>query len=241
MPFATNKYQIKGLQMRISKNPWDLLGVQYGASHEEIKAAYKSKALKYHPDRLNGDEEMFKLVQSAYEKLKNRTHVPILTQPDTKLVNVKLSIYQQIHGIKDIIEIPGVGMLELDIPAGCRKNDKFKITHNKKEYIINVLERKEKDFTRHGLNVIMNLDLDIVLAMRGGILEIETPCGEIIPTRISAGTDSKQQIVIENHGMYDRRTKRRGNLHVFTQVSIPKIESEQELQNLITRLKNGRH
>jgi DnaJ-class molecular chaperone len=48
-----------------------------------------------------------------------------------------------------------------------------------------------------------------------------------------------QQIVIEQHGMYDRRTKKRGNLHVFTQVVIPKIESNEELQNLITRLKYG--
>ena len=225
--------------MRINKNPWDLLGVKHGASHEEIKSAYKSKALKYHPDRLTGDEEMFKLVSSAYEKLKNQTYVPILTQPDTKLVNVKLSIFQQINGIHDIIEIPGIGLMEISIPPGCRKNDKFKITHNKKEYIINVLERKEKDFTRHGLNVIMNLDLDIVLAMRGGMLDIDTPTGESVSVRIPAGTDSKQQIVIEKHGMYDRRTHKRGNLHIFTQVIIPKIDNEEELQKLITRLKHG--
>jgi DnaJ-class molecular chaperone len=225
--------------MRMNKNPWELLGVQYGASYEEVKKAYKSKALKYHPDRLTGDEDQFKLIQNAYEKIRNQTYVPILTQPDTKLVNIKLGIFQQIHGIHDFIEIPSVGILELRIPAGCRKNDKFKVKHDNKEYIINVLERKEKHFTRHGLNVIMNLDLDIVKAMRGGNIEIETPCGELVEVKIQPGTDSMQQIVIEQHGMYDRRTKKRGNLHVFTQVVIPKIESNEELQNLITRLKYG--
>ncbi len=51
---------------------YDLLGVSKSASGDEIKRAYKKKALKYHPDRNKGDkqaEDMFKKVSHAYEVL----------------------------------------------------------------------------------------------------------------------------------------------------------------------------
>ncbi|GAB4376916.1 MAG: hypothetical protein Kow0075_04620 [Salibacteraceae bacterium] len=57
---------------------YEILELKPGASHEEIKAAYRKLAKKYHPDRLGddiGEEikkasiEKFRLVQEAYEKL----------------------------------------------------------------------------------------------------------------------------------------------------------------------------
>lgn len=51
---------------------YKLLGVEKTASAEEIKKAYRKQAMKYHPDRNQGNkeaEEMFKKVSNAYEVL----------------------------------------------------------------------------------------------------------------------------------------------------------------------------
>lgn len=47
-----------------------ILGVDYSATKEEIKRAYKKLASKHHPDK-GGDEAEFKKVQEAYEVLSN--------------------------------------------------------------------------------------------------------------------------------------------------------------------------
>ena len=56
----------------MSKSYYEILGVNKDASAEAIKKAYRKQAMKYHPDRNQGDsaaEEKFKTINEAYEVL----------------------------------------------------------------------------------------------------------------------------------------------------------------------------
>lgn len=54
------------------KDYYEVLGLQKGASEQEIKRAYKRLAAKHHPDKNQGSkeaEEKFKEIKEAYEVL----------------------------------------------------------------------------------------------------------------------------------------------------------------------------
>jgi hypothetical protein len=64
------------------KDYYRTLGVLPEASDEEIKKAYRKLAMRYHPDRTNGDkaeEEWFKQINEAYAVLADQAKKHTLT------------------------------------------------------------------------------------------------------------------------------------------------------------------
>src|SRR6059058_480869 len=58
--------------MATKRDYYEILGVPKNASEEEIKKAYRKLAMKFHPDRNEGDknaESKFKEAKEAYEML----------------------------------------------------------------------------------------------------------------------------------------------------------------------------
>ncbi len=52
---------------------YEVLGVGKSASADEIKKAFRKKAIEFHPDKEGGDEAKFKEVNEAYEVLKDQS------------------------------------------------------------------------------------------------------------------------------------------------------------------------
>ena len=58
----------------MGKDYYKILGIQKGATEDDIKKAYRKLALKFHPDKNKspGAEEKFKEVAEAYEVLSDK-------------------------------------------------------------------------------------------------------------------------------------------------------------------------
>jgi len=55
----------------MSKDYYKILGVEKGASQDEIKKAFRKMAHQYHPDKQGGDEAKFKEVNEAFQVVGN--------------------------------------------------------------------------------------------------------------------------------------------------------------------------
>ena len=220
-----------------NNNPWDILEIQTTATQEEIKQAFKKKAMLHHPDR-GGDIKKFRTIAAAYEKLRKNTVVPIVETPSTTLVNVTLTVQQQIEGVDDYIETDAGDIIKVAIPSGASTGDKFKVKTDHENIIINIKEKKHPHLTRHGNSLIMYKNIDIVDAMCGNTIVVEGPCGEDIEIKLAPGTDNTTSIVIPDKGLYNRQKRTRGGLHLRIEVKIPKLDTDESISQLISRLKN---
>lgn len=225
--------------MKKMKNPWFILGLEPGASLKEVKQAYKRLAIKKHPDK-GGTIADWLAISDAYEEIKKKEHVPIVKASNTKMIDLPLTIEQQIDGINDYIQIEDEEdlFLKVNIPPGVLAGDKFKVTSKGRKYIINVKEKANNVFTRSGNNIIMYKTLDVIDVMKLNSFMIMTPTGEHCEIKIPADTVTGSIIVLKGHGLYNRKSKRKGNLRIHIKVNIPYLNST-NMEEFITRLRKN--
>lgn len=226
--------------MKINKNnPWAVLGLKPGAAPEEIKAAYRNLAMKHHPDS-GGKVSDWLEISRAYDEIKSKKHIPIMEVPSTKMLNIRLTLAQQIKGVDDIIQVDDQEKelyIKVKIPAGALKDDKFNVSSGKQRYIINVKEQAHPDYTRHGIHLAMYKTLHIADVLLRKPFMIESPTGEYLEVAIPENIEKEQIITVEGQGLYNRKTKKRGNLRIHIKFSIPVITPENQ-EEFIKRLTN---
>ncbi len=74
---------IQAMFVKSVDNAYKILEIESGATNDDVKKAYRTMAKKYHPDRVNteneaikkGAEEKFKEVQRAYEEIQQERRI----------------------------------------------------------------------------------------------------------------------------------------------------------------------
>ena len=225
--------------MKQSNDPYKILGINPGTSIKEIKKAFKEKAQRFHPDKGGTVTEWLK-ISNAYDTIIEKKHVPIITTADTQMLNIALDLKQQIQGVDDFIKVEQDEELyiKIKIPPGALAGDRFQVKSHGKKYIINVKEKAHSDFTRDANNLIMYKTLDIVDVMLGKTFMIENAIGNYIEVEVPEDCNTGTIISIKGQGLFNRKTKRYGNLRIFIALKIPHLATNQDIENFIKRLKN---
>jgi curved DNA-binding protein len=170
------------------------LGLQRGASDEDIKKAYRSMAMKHHPDR-GGDEQKFKEISTAYEAL---------TDPEKKrVIDMGGDPNAQPGGFRH-----GNNPFEFHFGAGDINDifGNFGFGGFGRQPM-----RKNKSF-----NVNVEVTLEDILSGKDINAEIGTPGGKnkIINIHIPPGIEHGQQIRYEGMGDHSVTSLRPGDLLV---------------------------
>jgi DnaJ-class molecular chaperone len=229
--------------MRLGNNPWDILRISPASSKAEIHAAYHALAQQHHPDK-GGNNKMFSEITKAYNELKGRTPVTVVSAPSALYVNLKLDIIQQIEGVSGYV---GVVLsdktplyLKVNILPGAMANDKFKVEEENQTYIINIQEKQHDSFTRQGFNVIMSRRIDIIDVLCGNTIVVIDPCGQPHKVQVTRNSLEQSRLIVPNKGLYDRKKKKYGHMYIDTTVEVPLL-NENNINDFIKRLKNDRN
>lgn len=171
---------------------YSTLGLNRGASEEEIKRAYRSMAMKHHPDR-GGDEKKFKEIEEAYR---------FLSDPEKKrIVDMGGDPNSQQRG-----GFYGQGPFEFHFGSG-----NFEDVFNQFGFGFRQPLRKNKS-----LNITVEVSLEEVLKGKVISAEIGMPGGKkkIMSIEIPAGVETGQQIKYQGMGDDSLPNLRPGDLIV---------------------------
>lgn len=221
--------------MENKRDYYEVLGIQKGASQEEIKKAFRKKAVELHPDKSSGDEAKFKELNEAYEVLKDEKKRQAYDQfgHAAGAEQAGGGAYgggNPFEGFQGTQGFGGEG-IHFDFGGGGGLNDIFDMFFN----------GANGNRTR---DVEIALTIDFDEAVNGTTKEISLRVAdhqsggrkqEDVKIKIPAGIDNGQAIKLEGKGEVNAQGQR-GDLYVRIQVR-PDKRFERDGYNIISRIK----
>ena len=171
--------------MQEVRNYYEMLGVNKNASSNEIKKAYRTLAIKYHPDRNLGNkaaEEKFKDINEAYEILSDQT---------------RRVQYDQSISKRNLINKTGFGNFGRNSGA-----DRSRVRVNSQDFRPGTTKRTRvvgNRTTRRDIEAKLTLGLDE--AYRGGQRKIRLEDGRSLEVEMPEGMFNGQRIRLKGQGI----------------------------------------
>jgi curved DNA-binding protein len=164
--------------------------------------------------------------QNAYRTTRQSVYPQ---QPTAYQQQITISFYEAYHGAKRMLSFDDQ-RLEVTIPAGAKSGTKVRVAgagpkdasgHKSDIYLI-IEVADDPRFQRQGNNLLTEKKVDLITAVLGGEVEVETPAGRVM-LKIPAGTQPGQKIRLTGRGMPVMKQKGAfGDLYVTIRVELPK-------------------
>lgn len=120
---------------------------------------------------------------------------------------------------------------DIKIPEGIENGQKIRAKGKGKSYqgqrgdlIIKVNVSESNEYERKLDTLTKNFDVPLKMALFGGKIEIKT-IHKDITLKIPQNTKQNQKFRVKELGVYNRKTKKRGDLYLKANIFLPKIEN----------------
>jgi curved DNA-binding protein len=156
-------------------------------------------------------------------------------QPANYQQELTISLNEAFHGTKRLIQI-GDSKIEVKIPAGAKTGTKVRVSgvgpqsaHGAKgDLYLLIRVGADNRFTREGDDLHTKVNVDVLTAILGGEIDVETMNGKVSLT-IPPGTQSEQKMRLKDRGMPVLKGKNKfGDLIVTIRLKTPKKLTEEE-------------
>lgn len=180
---------------------YSTLGVPRGASEDEIKKAYRSLAMKHHPDR-GGDQAQFQKIQEAYDTLGDPGKRQQYDNPQPQHGGFSFQFNHGPGGFADLNDI-----LNQAFGGGGFHHDPF--AHMRGQ------QRRNKD-----LRVQIRVNLSDTMSETNKTISVQTTNGQrhTVDVKIPRGVQTGSSIKYAGLGDNFFETIPRGDLYVIVQV-----------------------
>lgn len=228
------------------KNYHQVLGLQPGASDDEIKKAYRKLAAQWHPDKNQNPDakEKFQEINEAYQILSGKDkqqhntdhyggHAPFDNIQDifdlfNRGFNGQRSHVQEIVTAQISMEDAYCGCslkinnTTVNVPAGVSERDTMQAMIDGKKLYIKFYVAPHATFTRKLQDLYVGISISAFDAMLGTSGEIKHLDNKIYQFTIPPGVQVNQPIKMSGLGFPNPNNKNiKGNLYLLCQILVP--------------------
>jgi DnaJ-class molecular chaperone len=208
-------------------DPYSVLGVGKNATQDEIRKAYRSLAMKHHPDR-GGNEEQFKAINEAYTAIgdskkraqydsgfsynstnwddifrNSRRHQHRYRHQAQIRMSLNIDFETAIRGGKTMISVglgDGISAMEIHIDPGVVTGDSARYSTGVGDLIVTFKVDPSKTWSRTNNNLTREYLVDVWDLVLGKQIEVETIFGERIKLKIPPKTQPDTLLRIKGKG-----------------------------------------
>ena len=245
-------------------DPYSVLGVGKTATQDEIRKAYRSLAMKHHPDR-GGNEEQFKQINEAYTTIgdakkraeydsgfsfnstnwddifrHSRRHQHRYQRQAQIRMNLHIDFETSIRGGAKLISVGlgnGISAMEIHIDPGIISGDSARYSTQVGDLIVTFKVDPSKTWTRVNNNLTREVEVDVWDMILGTQVQVETIWQERINLKIPPKTQPDTLLRIKGKGA-KTQWDGQGDMFVRVKARIPKDISMELLRAIKDEVDN---